>query len=485
MRPSASTRRRTISRERPVAGARGAGARAAAPPHGRARRLRVVWMRALEGVAAGLALLCRQHAGERRAGVQPAPLVVDDGDQIGRVLGEQAVAPFAFARAAAKLAHQAADRHRVAERAHEAKAGHEWAGILEHLEPADREADGRPSAIGSDGPGAAHGAEHHRGVERGAEEAAVRDPQRKVQRADPEAEERGVDEEVGALGAARILRAQRVQIREMRVEQELQNQRGPEERAVAVLPAVDAEHQKGIRKGARPDGVIDPCHRMRACARHEYERSEIPHSYCQTVSGGPGSGDNPLMTSQLESLRGQSLVVADTGDIEAVARWKPPDATTNPSLLLTSAQDPRFRHLVDKAINDAKGETTAAMDGLFVQFGREILKHVAGRVSTEVDARLSFDHVGSIARAQRLIRLYEKNGVGREKILIKLAATWEGIRAAEKLEREGIHCNMTLLFSFAQAVACADAGVTLISPFVGRIYDWYRAAKKVDDITIE
>jgi transaldolase len=140
---------------------------------------------------------------------------------------------------------------------------------------------------------------------------------------------------------------------------------------------------------------------------------------------------------------------------------------------------------VDKAIAEAKGDTTVAMDGLFVQFGREILKHVAGRVSTEVDARLSFDMEGSIARARRLIGLYEKQGVARDKVLIKLASTWEGIRAAEKLEREGIHCNMTLLFSFAQAVACADAGVTLISPFVGRIYDWYRAAKKVDDLPVE
>jgi len=190
------------------------------------------------------------------------------------------------------------------------------------------------------------------------------------------------------------------------------------------------------------------------------------------------------MTAQLQSLKSHSLVVADTGDIEAVARWKPQDATTNPSLLLTSAEDPRFRHLVDKAINEAKGDTTASMDGLFVQFGREILKHVAGRVSTEVDARLSFDKEASVARARRLIQLYEKHGVGREKVLIKLAATWEGIRAAEQLEREGIHCNMTLLFSFAQAVACAEAGVTLISPFVGRIYDWHRAARKVDDIAI-
>jgi len=190
------------------------------------------------------------------------------------------------------------------------------------------------------------------------------------------------------------------------------------------------------------------------------------------------------MNSQLDSLRSQSLVVADTGDIEAVARWKPQDATTNPSLLLTSAQDPRFRHLVDAAIKEARGDVPTAMDGLFVQFGREILKHVAGRVSTEVDARLSFDEEGSIAKARRFISLYEKQGVSRERILIKLSTTWEGIRAAEKLEKEGIHCNMTLLFSFAQAVACAEAGVTLISPFVGRIYDWYKSARKVDDIPV-
>ena len=191
------------------------------------------------------------------------------------------------------------------------------------------------------------------------------------------------------------------------------------------------------------------------------------------------------MITQLESLRHASLVVADTGDIEAVARWKPQDATTNPSLLLVAAQDPRFRHLVDGAIKEARGDPAAAMDGLFVQFGREILKHVAGRVSTEVDARLSFDADASMARARRLIALYERHGVSRKQVLIKLASTWEGIRAAQKLESEGIHCNMTLLFSFAQAVACADAGVTLISPFVGRIYDWHRAARKVDDIPID
>jgi transaldolase len=178
-------------------------------------------------------------------------------------------------------------------------------------------------------------------------------------------------------------------------------------------------------------------------------------------------------------------VVADTGDIDAVAKWKPQDATTNPSLLLTSAADPRYQPLVDRAVRQAAGDVAAAMDGLFVQFGIEILKHVAGRVSTEVDARLSFDTEGSIARARRLISLYEKAGTPRERVLIKLASTWEGIRAAEQLEREGIHCNMTLLFSFAQAAACADAGVTLISPFVGRIYDWHRQARKVDDIPLE
>jgi transaldolase len=179
------------------------------------------------------------------------------------------------------------------------------------------------------------------------------------------------------------------------------------------------------------------------------------------------------MTTQLESLRRHSLVVADTGDIEAVARWKPQDATTNPSLLLACAEDPRFRHLMDRD-----------MDRVFVNFGCEILRHVPGRVSTEVDARLSFDSAGSVAKAQRFISLYESAGIRRDRVLIKLAATWEGIKAAEKLEREGIHCNMTLLFSFAQAAACADAGVTLISPFVGRIYDWHRQQRKVEDIEI-
>jgi transaldolase len=189
--------------------------------------------------------------------------------------------------------------------------------------------------------------------------------------------------------------------------------------------------------------------------------------------------------SQLDSLRTHSLVVADTGDIEAVARWKPQDATTNPSLLLASAEDPRYRHLAEEAIAAARGDVALTMDWLFVLFGREILKSIAGRVSTEVDARLSFDQEGSFSKARKLIELYEKAGVSRQRVLIKLASTWEGVRAAEKLEREGIHCNMTLLFSFAQAIACADAGVTLISPFVGRIYDWHKAARRVDDIPLE
>ena len=185
------------------------------------------------------------------------------------------------------------------------------------------------------------------------------------------------------------------------------------------------------------------------------------------------------MLSVLESLKKYSVVVADTGDIDAVARWKPQDTTTNPSLLLAAAQDPRYRGLVENAF---AGDVEATMDNLFVAFGCEILKHIPGRVSTEVDARLSFDAGASIAKARRLISLYEEKNIKRERILIKLAATWQGIQAAERLEREGIHCNLTLLFSFAQAIACADAGVTLISPFVGRIYDWYKAARKVEDI---
>ena len=187
------------------------------------------------------------------------------------------------------------------------------------------------------------------------------------------------------------------------------------------------------------------------------------------------------MPNVLESLKKVSVVVADTGDIDAVAKWRPQDTTTNPSLLYAAAQDPRYRAIVEAAF--AK-DLESTLDNLFVGFGREILKHIPGRVSTEVDARLSFDTEKSVSKARKLISLYENQGIHRDRILIKLASTWEGIRAAEKLEREGIHCNLTLLFSFAQAVACADAGVTLISPFVGRIYDWHKAARKLEDIPI-
>jgi transaldolase len=187
------------------------------------------------------------------------------------------------------------------------------------------------------------------------------------------------------------------------------------------------------------------------------------------------------MATALDSLKKCSVIVADSGDLDAIARWRPQDTTTNPSLLLSAAQDPRYRALVDSAL---EADIESSLDRLFVVFGCEILKLIPGRVSTEVDARLSFDEEGSVRKARQLISLYESREVRRERVLIKLASTWEGIRAAARLEREGIHCNMTLLFSFAQAVACADAGVTLISPFVGRIYDWHKAARKVDDIPV-
>jgi transaldolase len=183
----------------------------------------------------------------------------------------------------------------------------------------------------------------------------------------------------------------------------------------------------------------------------------------------------------LESLKQYTTVVADTGDIDAIRQHRPQDATTNPSLLYHAAQMPAYRHLVDEAVEQASElggshEDMAAefIDQMFVLFGSEILKVVPGRVSTEVAASLSFDTPGTVAKARKLISLYEKKGVSRERILIKIASTWEGIQAANELEEEGIHCNLTLLFSFAQAAACAEAGVTLISPFVGRIYDWYK-----------
>lgn len=187
------------------------------------------------------------------------------------------------------------------------------------------------------------------------------------------------------------------------------------------------------------------------------------------------------MASSLEQLKKYTTVVADTGDIKLIAQYKPTDATTNPSLLYAAAQLPEYKHLFDDAVKFAKDtagtleeQVTAAIDKLYVNFGVEILKLVPGRVSTEVDARLSYDKEASIAKARRFIQLYEQAGISKERVLIKLGSTWEGIQAGKELEeKDGIHCNLTLLFSFAQAVACAEAGVTLISPFVGRIFDWY------------
>ena len=186
------------------------------------------------------------------------------------------------------------------------------------------------------------------------------------------------------------------------------------------------------------------------------------------------------MTSKLEQLKKITTVVADTGDFEAIARVKPVDATTNPSLLLKAAAIPAYAELLNASVNDCKGDVGLASDRFGVAVGQEILKVIPGRISTEVDARLSFDSEAMLKRAHRLIELYDKAGIGRDRVLIKIASTWEGIRAAEKLEREGIQTNLTLLFSFAQAIACAEAGVFLISPFVGRIYDWYKKANGTD-----
>ena len=186
------------------------------------------------------------------------------------------------------------------------------------------------------------------------------------------------------------------------------------------------------------------------------------------------------MTSKLEQLKQYTTVVADTGDVEAIARLQPVDATTNPSLLLKAAALPRYTGQLQAAIAGARQDLGLACDRFAVAVGREILQSVPGRVSTEVDSRLSFDSAATAERARRLIGLYEQAGIGRERVLIKVAATWEGIRAAAQLERQGIQTNLTLLFSFAQAQACADAGVFLISPFVGRIYDWHKKAEGRD-----
>ncbi|MEZ8084130.1 transaldolase [Enterovibrio norvegicus] len=193
------------------------------------------------------------------------------------------------------------------------------------------------------------------------------------------------------------------------------------------------------------------------------------------------------MSTKLEQLRKLTTVVADTGDIDAIAKYQPQDATTNPSLILKAADIPEYAPLIDDAIayakamsQDTEQQVADAGDRLAVNIGKEILNVIPGRISTEVDARLSYDFEGSVAKARKLISMYNEAGISNDRILIKLASTWEGIRAAEVLEKEGINCNLTLLFSFAQARACAEAGVYLISPFVGRIMDWYKAAEGRD-----
>ncbi|MDO4233202.1 MAG: transaldolase [Lautropia sp.] len=185
--------------------------------------------------------------------------------------------------------------------------------------------------------------------------------------------------------------------------------------------------------------------------------------------------------SSLEQLRQYTTVVADTGDFHAMKAFRPQDATTNPTLILKAVQKPEYAGLMQEVCRaHAAADLAERADRLLVAFGQQILDIIPGRVSTEIDARLSFDREAMVARAQRMIELYEAAGIDRQRVLVKLAATWEGIAAAERLERAGIHCNLTLLFGFPQAVACADAGVTLISPFVGRIYDWYKKRDGVE-----
>ena len=193
------------------------------------------------------------------------------------------------------------------------------------------------------------------------------------------------------------------------------------------------------------------------------------------------------MSNKLEQLRKLTTVVADTGEIDAIKKYQPEDATTNPSLILKAAQIEEYAPLIDASIEYAKAQSNDkaqqvqdTCDMLAVNIGKEILKTIPGRISTEVDARLSYDTEGSVAKARQLVKMYNDAGITNDRILIKLASTWEGIRAAEILEKEGINCNLTLLFSFAQARACAEAGVFLISPFVGRIMDWYKAKEGRD-----
>ena len=190
--------------------------------------------------------------------------------------------------------------------------------------------------------------------------------------------------------------------------------------------------------------------------------------------------------NQLEQLKQFTTVVADTGDFQSIQAYTPRDATTNPSLILKAVQKAEYKPLLEKAVRDHPNASNGEIiDRLLIAFGVEILQTIPGRVSTEVDARLSFDVAGTVAKGRDLIALYSNAGIPRERVLIKMASTWEGIRAAEILEKEGIRCNMTLLFSLAQAIACAEAGAQLISPFVGRIYDWYKKSTGIDYVGAE
>ncbi|NBV20277.1 transaldolase [Janthinobacterium sp.] len=190
--------------------------------------------------------------------------------------------------------------------------------------------------------------------------------------------------------------------------------------------------------------------------------------------------------NQLEQLKQFTTVVADTGDFQSIQAYTPRDATTNPSLILKAVQKDEYKPLLEKAVRDHPNASTAEIiDRLLIAFGVEILQTIPGRVSTEVDARLSFDTEATVAKGRDLIALYSNAGIARERVLIKIASTWEGIRAAQILEKEGIRCNMTLLFSLAQAIACAEAGAQLISPFVGRIYDWYKKSTGIDYVGAE
>src|ERR1700730_639224 len=224
------------------------------------------------------------------------------------------------------------------------------------------------------------------------------------------------------------------------------------------------------------------------CLEHQFARSSRRR---KTMSIAVADEEKTKL-SQLEQLKKFTVVVADTGDFESIKEFKPRDATTNPSLIYAATQKEKYFHLLDEVLAERKssGLNGAAqiediIDHLLVQFGCEILKIVPGRVSTETDARLSFDTEGSIEKARQLIKLYEEREIPRERVLIKIASTWEGIKAGEQLEKEGINCNLTLMFSLPQAVLCAEGGIELISPFVGRIYDWYKAANKRDYVGAE